>query len=598
MQATLSDTNPSREPRVTDRLLQAQVAALYALYPGAYRVSMLAAISYGLFYFWQRHDPLIFGWLVLRLASLPIYVRLTSPQHDPRNDSGNATNWLRGYLWAFAYHGLTWALVPWFFMPADDLLMTASTMLVIMIFCTGGAHGVTHRWSAVLVFILPITSSLILALAVRASNHWYLFLTSIAVLHAVMSLYTARQQHCLLTKSLLDCFENQALSAQLQEKITLIQHISDEKTRFFAAASHDLRQPLHAISLFSTVLEKELQGHPQHVNAQRLMDAVQAQVASLDVMLDVARLDAGVITPQLAALPLNTLFQSLSQLFVPHADEKGLQLRLRATPLWVMSDPHLLQELLVNLVDNAIKYTFTGGVLVLARQRDRNVWIDVIDTGIGISPEQQKHIFEEFYQVDNPGRQRMHGLGIGLAFVRRLSVLLAHPIQLTSYPGRGSRFRVILPRVEAVRQTPLPLFPAIRSTSVEAPPLPQRVLLIDDDADVGHAMGALMQTRGIQLTWVRDEASAHEAIAVAGARRCPFDAAICDLRLNGGTDGLELATFLCQHHELPVLLITGETSLEPLRRVHDTGITVLFKPVAADVLLQALASLDTKNSPR
>ena len=597
MLETVSDTNASRESRVTDRLLQAQVAALYALYPGAYRVSMLAAISYGLFYFWHRHDPLIFGWLALRFVSLPIYVRLTSHQHDPRTDSGNAANWLHSYLWAFAFHGLTWALVPWFFMPADDLLLTASTMLVIMVFCTGGAHSVTQRWSAVLVFILPISSSLILALAVRASNHLYLFLTFIAVLHAVMSLYTARQQHRLLTKSLLDCFENQALSEQLQEKVTLIQHISDEKTRFFAAASHDLRQPLHAISLFGTVLEKELQGHPQHVNAQRLMNAVRAQVASLDVMLDVARLDAGVITPQLAALPLNTLFQSLSQLFVPHADEKGLQLRLRATPLWVMSDPHLLQELLVNLVDNAIKYTFTGGVLVLARQRERNVWVDVIDTGIGISPEQQKHIFEEFYQVDNPGRQRMHGLGIGLAFVRRLSILLAHPLQVTSHPGRGSRFRVVLPLAEPILQTAPPVYPDTLSTNLDIPPLPLHVLMVDDEADIGHAMGALMQTRGIHLTWVRDEATAHEAIAAAGASGSPFEAAICDLRLSGDSDGLALATFLRQHHGLPVLLITGETALEPLRRVYDTGMAVLFKPVAADVLFQALARLVKTNRP-
>ena len=280
MQAPLSNIRSSRQPQhVAERLFQAQVAALYSLYPGAYRVSLLAALGYGLFYYWHRHDALIFGWLVLRLASLPVYVWLTSPGRDPRSGTGNAANWLRNYLWAFAYHGLTWSLVPWLFMPADDLLLTASTMLVIMVFCTGGIHGVTHCWPAVLAFMLPLTSSLILALAVRATDHLHLFLTFIAVLHSAMSLYTARRQHELLTQSLLDCFENQELSEQLQEKISLIQHISDEKTRFFAAASHDLRQPLHAISLFGAVLEKELQGHPQHIftgqmpYVQRLVEA-------------------------------------------------------------------------------------------------------------------------------------------------------------------------------------------------------------------------------------------------------------------------------------------------------------------------------------
>ena len=599
MQAPLSNIRSSRQPQhVAERLFQAQVAALYSLYPGAYRVSLLAALGYGLFYYWHRHDALIFGWLMLRLASLPVYVWLTSPGRDPRSGAGNAANWLRNYLWAFAYHGLTWSLVPWLFMPADDLLLTASTMLVIMVFCTGGIHGVTHCWPAVLAFMLPLTSSLILALAVRATDHLHLFLTFIAVLHSAMSLYTARRQHELLTQSLLDCFENQELSEQLQEKISLIQHISDEKTRFFAAASHDLRQPLHAISLFGAVLEKELQGHPQHINAQRLMKAVQAQMASLDVMLDVARLDAGVITPQLAAMPLNPLFQSLSQLYMTRADEKGLQLRLLATPLWVASDPQLLQEMLVNLVDNAIKYTFSGGVLVFARRRGANVWLDVIDTGIGISSEQQEHIFEEFYQVNNPGRNRAHGLGIGLAFVRRLSILLAHPLQVTSYPGRGSRFRIILPLAAPEEATTRsPFSDGAKETPRLAVEIPRRILLIDDETEVGQAMCAFLQTRGIRLTWARDEAEAHEAIALAAAAGEPFAAAICDLRLSGGADGLALAMLLRQQHGLPVLLITGETSPEPLRRVDETGMTVLFKPVSADDLFHALASLGSAHRP-
>ena len=359
-----------------------------------------------------------------------------------------------------------------------------------------------------------------------------------------------------------------------------------------AAASHDLRQPVHAISLFGAVIEKELHGHPQQINAQRLLRAVQALGSSLDAMLDISRLDAGDVAPTPAPTPLQPILQNLSQTFGARADELGLQLRVRATALWAHTDAALLQRLLANLVDNALKYTPRGGVLVLVRERGAQLWIEVRDTGIGIAPEHQPQLFDEFYQVDNPGRDRARGLGMGLSIVQRLARLLAHPIVLRSRPDHGSLFRVVVPRAAAQQQASCAELQPV-DTNAHLPMRPLRVLLVDDEDDIALAMDALMGSLGHQLVRVAEPAQAHAACDAAEAEGKPFDAVICDLRLVDGADGLALAQALRtrQQPPLPIVLVTGETAPEPLRAARDSGLPLLFKPVAAPALLQALAQV-------
>ncbi len=179
------------------------------------------------------------------------------------------------------------------------------------------------------------------------------------------------------------------------------------------------------------------------------MRAVRTLGTSLDSMLDVSLLDGGVITPDLQPVQLDAIFVSLNHMFAALAEQKGLQLRVRASGLWVHSDPHLLHRMLGNLIDNALKYTMRGGTTVTARARGDHVWIDVRDTGIGIESEHLGHVFEEFYQARNSGMGRAHGMGIGLSVVQRLSRLLDHPVDVRSRPGRGSRFRLVLPVASA-----------------------------------------------------------------------------------------------------------------------------------------------------
>ena len=573
------------------RVLREQVAMLYATSLNSTIVGTLLACALAGLFYWRLRDPWALAWLALNFALIlrrPLYAAFFADKEA----ANRSAFWAKRHYQLIFVYSAVWGLAPWMFMPNDDLAMTSLMMLVVLGLASGGVPAVGARWPSLFCFVLPMVLSLIAALLWRGTT-MHLALAALTAVHLAATLDFSRQQYRLLVTALLARFEKEALADQLAAQMAVAQKASEEKTRFFASASHDLRQPLHAIALFGAVLEKDLQGQPQHTNATRLMRAVNALGTSLDTMLDVSRLDAGVIEPALQNVALNTVFQSVNQVLASFADEKGLQLRLRASPLWVHTDPHLLQRLLSNLVENAIKYTSHGGVLVLARARGQAVWIDVIDTGVGIAPEHQEMIYQEFYQVSNPGRDRAQGLGIGLSIVRRLSALLSHPVELHSLPGRGSRFRVKLPLATA----PDPALSDARNGMESADhithagstlALPRRVLLVDDEADIGVAMTALLSAHGIHVTIARDEAEALAAFTDA-----TFDALLCDYRLAGGADGLALGLRLRQRFApgLPLLLVTGETSPERLQKVRDAQVPVLFKPVSAETLLATLVRL-------
>jgi signal transduction histidine kinase/CheY-like chemotaxis protein len=586
---------PSPPSAGTDaRVLREQVAALYATMPASTAIDVLLAWGLCALLYWQTRDGGIFIWLGLHFIQVLRYPLIHAYFRDPHAAERSAF-WARRHWRELLYYSITWGLAPWLFLPADSVPLTALVMLTMLGLCSGGVPSVAPRWPSVLAFIVPMTVGLITALAWRADTI-HLFLAACAVLHVGATLHFAHAQHKLLTTALATRFEKEALADALAHQVQITQQASEEKTRFFAAASHDLRQPLHAVALFGVVLERELQGHASQPHAQRLMRAVNALSGSLDTMLDVSQLDAGVVPSQPQAVPLRGVLLAVQALAATRADARALQLRVRTTPLWVRTDPQLLQRLLVNLVENAIKYTPAGGVLVVARARGAEVWLDVVDTGVGIAPEHHERVFQEFYQVHNPGRDRAQGLGIGLSIVRRLSRLLDHPVELHSQPGRGSRFRVRLPRADAPAHVPTPAVAPARGLPAAA--LPRHVLLLDDEADITDALSAFLRGEGIATASARDELEAQQHLDRAAAAGQPFDALLCDYRLAAGADGLEAALRLhARAGSTPgLLLVTGETAPERLQRVHDSGVPVLFKPVQPERLLQALAELSTTSA--
>jgi signal transduction histidine kinase/CheY-like chemotaxis protein len=373
---------------------------------------------------------------------------------------------------------------------------------------------------------------------------------------------------------------------QVESARAAAEQASVAKSRFFAAASHDLRQPLHSLGLFASALRGVVGTSEGHDLVGRIGDSIGALDRLFDELLDVSRLDAGVVEVRRANLALQPLFDRLETGFVGEAVAKGLQLRFVPTTLAVNSDPILLERVLTNLVSNALRYTHRGGVLVGARRRGARVRVQVWDTGAGIAEDQRALIFDEFYQIGNPGRDRRQGLGLGLAIVRRLTVLLDHPLSVRSIAGRGSCFEVTLPVADG----------PVDATSREegAPPASvlgvARALVIDDDPDICEATRRLLAGWGVE---VRIAVGPEEAIACVREGFAP-DVVLADLRLGHAVDGIGVVEQLrARLGRVPALLISGDTGARELARVKESGLLLLTKPVAPARLRSALHALLT-----
>ena len=381
-------------------------------------------------------------------------------------------------------------------------------------------------------------------------------------------------------------------TAELARKNQQLEVASQAKTRLLAAASHDLRQPLHALTLFSDGLAN---GETDPVRLQRI-GHIRECVDSLDrlfsELLNLSQLDAGVLQPQWADFPLDQLFDEISRNFRPVAEQQGLRLVARKTDLWVRCDYVMLSRILNNLVSNSLRHTIEGGVLIGARRRGRGVRIDVVDTGVGIAVQHQARVFEEFYQVEGTGRQAprgQRGMGLGLATVQRLADLLNTRVELTSRPHKGTCVRVLVRSAPAALPA-LDAAPTVGAIEEEASLEQLRILVIDDERTILEGLTVVLTNWGAQVMAAQTRA---EALALADEWDEPPDVVVSDLLLQGGDNGLDVIAALERHPRgigpgTARLLVTGETKPDRLREVASAGITVLYKPVSPRVLRQAI----------
>ena len=374
-------------------------------------------------------------------------------------------------------------------------------------------------------------------------------------------------------------------TADLAAKKEEAERANIAKSRFFAAASHDLRQPLHALTLFVTAL-KERNQQPE---TKKLVDNIEASTAAMELLfnalLDISKLDAGVIEVHPVHFPAQQMLEDLRSQFAPVAKEKGLQLRIRNCPGYLYSDPLLLERVLINLVSNAIRYTDRGGVLVGCRPRRGSVQLSVWDTGRGIPVEQQQNVFQEFVQLHNPERDRSKGLGLGLAIVSRLGRLLGHRIGLRSRPNRGSVFTIdVPPGNPRLAQISLP-FPIPGTLAEDA-----LVVLVDDEEAILQGMAELFDNWKLDLVAAR---SAEEALhLLEGTGRTP-DVIVSDYRLPGNSDGLQVIARLRQHFhsDIPAVLVTGDTAPGTIQAINQAGFPILHKPLRPAKLRALLTHL-------
>jgi PAS domain S-box-containing protein len=347
------------------------------------------------------------------------------------------------------------------------------------------------------------------------------------------------------------------------------------KSKFLAAASHDLRQPLQALFFVSSALPRHVQGAAGRELLTRLDQGLDALKDLLDGLLDVSRLDAGAVRPELAAVPLGPLVEAIVAAYAPAAAAKGLTLSV-APPcdLVVCTDPTLLGRIVRNLVENAIRYTARGEIRLGCHAAGDGVRIKVADTGIGIPPEHLERIWEEFHQVGNPERDRSQGLGLGLAIVQRLADLLGHTVEVSSRPGEGSVFSVLVPMAAVVGP------PAAARAAGAAAGAGRLALAVDDDAIVLMGLETMLTEGGYEVLSAR---SAEEAVAVLERVGRTPDVVVSDYRLRGGQVGTEcvrrVRAFLGT--AVPGVILTGETAPAAVSDIAAHGLGIAHKPITA-----------------
>jgi signal transduction histidine kinase len=495
--------------------------------------------------------------------------------------------------------GSLWGVAAWVAYPASP---AQETLLIVCLFgvVLGGLNLTAVYRPSFYAFVLPALVPLIVRVALPGDVvHVYTALVMAVVLLFV--LIFGHHVNDVLTHSLAIRYENADLIGELRARTRAAQDARAAaetanlaKSQLLAAASHDLRQPLHALGLYVAALA----AHARESAWRDLVGSVQSAAEALDrefeQLLDLSRLEAGALAPQTADVALAPLLARLVVEFAPQAASRGVSLAVVPTRMAVRTDPQLYTRIARNLVANAIRYTRDGGVVVGARRLGSSVRLDVVDTGCGIAPEHLARIFDEFYQItaEGAGARAAGGMGLGLAIVRRFATLLGHPIAVASRLGRGSRFSVTAPRVDAVAARPF------RSRAVPAPATSSRALalagrlvaVVDDDRAAVAAMRALFATWGAEVAGGRDARATLAACGDAG--RYP-DLIVADLHLENGACGIAAVLRLRAEFGLaiPAVIVTGDTAADAQRRVRDAGLALLPKPVSAPALAAAASEL-------
>jgi two-component system, sensor histidine kinase len=525
----------------------------------------------------------LLAWAVLMGAILlvqSLFPRVLARLGDAR--------FLEAYVGLGVALGLGWASCALLVRP-DDFSYEAFVVLALCVVCTAGSVFNSHHPAVLLGFQIASLGTLSAIYAARGGTINWSIAAGFAILMWTLIGY-GRAFHRGFVRVIELGDENARLVTALTAKTHALEQANAVKTRFLASASHDLRQPLHAMSLLVGVLGQRARGQGLDDLVERIGRSAEELESLLKAILDISRLDAGIERARIETLCVDDLLARIERHYAPTAQAQSLGLRVRPSSAWVRSDEAMLARVLDNLVGNALRYTRRGGVLVAARLRPESVVFEVRDTGVGIAADRLDDIFEEFVQLHNPERDRAKGLGLGLSIVRRTAQLLGHRIEVASTPGRGSVFRLTVPRAAP------PATAAIASVAPAAVGLDGlAVLVIDDEAPIRLAFVELLQAWGCDCAAAAD---ADGALALLARWPHAPDAIVCDYRLAQG-NGIDVVARLrgALGANVPALIVTGDISAERLIDIARSELPVMHKPVNPARLREWLGALATTADP-
>ncbi len=582
-------------PALIQRARADQVAMAFASWTRTTASMLLGGVLLAIAMWGQVAAAWWLAWFALIAVNQAWRWRLACAWRRARPGPAALERWGRYWALGSALGGTLWGLAAVVVFPASE---PHQALLIVCLFgVVLGGLNLTAVWRPSFYgFVLPALVPLIVRVAWEGDR---VHLDTAAVLAVVLLFVLAfgHRVNDLLTQALAIRHENVDLIAELKaqtraavEARSAAEAANRAKSQLLAAASHDLRQPLHAVGLFVSALAARTAEPDARTILARTQQALDALDAQFGQLIDLSRLEAGALVPSRTRVPLAGLFTQLVAEFAPQSEAKGLRLRAVRTRLAVDSDPALLARVLRNLVSNAVRYTGRGGVVIGARRRGARVVVDVVDTGVGIADAHRERIFEEFYQVRGAAAPRGRGMGLGLAIVRRFADLLGHAVEVRSHPGRGSRFRVVLPRVDDLR-APLPpaRLPAPCGANGHAL-AGTTIAVVDDDPAAIEGMRSLFLAWGAEVASGRDAA---EALAALGHLARYPDLIVADLRLDEGASGLDAVARLRDELgvAVPAIVVSGDLSADAARSVRSAGLALLPKPVVPAALAAAASVL-------
>ena len=527
---------------------------------------------------------IIAAWAVCSLCLIVLRVRLarTFKKKSPKDE--DLERWARLYTLHSLAAGAVRGATIFLFANPDDPITVALTLSGLTASASGSVASYAYNPPSLAAIVMPMFGAVMVRL-IAVGSPAYILLGIASGLYALMMLELCRQQARLVDESFRIRFENRALiealdleRAEAERARRQAESASLAKSQFLAAASHDLRQPLYALNLFSASLESLQLDAEGRLVVTQVQETIAAMESLFIGLLDLSRLDAGVMVPKIEPVSVDLLFDRLSQYFRPSALERGLDLRIRSDGEWVLSDVTLLEQVLSNLVSNALRYTERGGVLIAARGRAGRVRFEVWDTGIGIRESDVHKIFEEFVQLGNTERDRRKGLGLGLSIAQRSAALLGSPVIVASRIDRGTRFTVSQP----VASPP----PTSLNTDVAVPPeapvsvsrSTRPVLIVDDDHAIRAALSNLLTRWNVMFDLAVD---AEDALArLAQGER--YGLIITDYRLAGLRNGLDLIDYVMRREDgaqIVCALVTGDLEPDLIASAQRRGVQVFHKPL-------------------
>ena len=541
---------------------------------------------------WDEHNAMSGGGWLLALYLYTLVRWLHYRTLDPVNDSFRKIKQFAGLqaLFVFGAGGL-WGAAGIIFFDPDEIKSVAVITLTFVCMAAASLASLSSKPLSFGSFAIPLFVPLIINMLLQeqAFYTWMAFGATIYLLAIfTFSLNLAKVVH----DSLKLKYENNDLIVHLKEQTHKANLANTEKSRFLAATSHDLRQPLHAVNLYYEVLNQKLKDPEERQDLENIHRGLTSLNSMLDILFDISRLDAGIVEKHKVTFDIDELLDKLRKQFEMDASAKGIGFNVRRQSQLVYSDPVLLERVLTNLFVNAVRYTDQGKIEVFTLlDNDRGLAIHIKDSGIGIPQENLNEIFNEFYQLNNPERDGQKGLGLGLAIVKRVLNLLGHKIVVRSQVGQGSEFIVFVPISQGL--------PLVKSNNTEQEPAHRLslngidVLLIENESDIVNAMQTLLTQWGCRFY---SAISTEQALTLIKEGFRP-DLILSDYRMPGELNGCQLINKIqADVGDIPAIVITGDTGAAVSAEIKQHKLYALHKPLKPAQLRILMARLMQKRS--